>query len=36
MFNKSQLGHFSCLRFLENQFRLEYPFLGTPICIVLK
>ncbi len=34
--NNPKLGHFSYLRFLENQIRLEYPFLGTPIRIVLK
>lgn len=34
--NNPKLGHFSYLRFLENQIRLEYPYLGTPIRIVLK
>lgn len=34
--NNPKLGHFSYIRFLENQIRAEYPFTGTPIRIVLK
>jgi len=34
--NNPKLAHFTYLRFLENQIRLEYPFTGTPIRIVLK
>ncbi len=34
--NDPQLAHFSYLRFLENQIRKEYPFIGTPIRLVLK
>jgi GTP-binding protein len=34
--NDPRLMHFSYLRYLENQFRLEYGFLGTPIRIVTK
>ena len=34
--NDPKLGHFSYIRFLENEFRKEYPFTGTPIRIVLK
>jgi GTPase len=34
--NDPKLGHFSYIRYLENQFRQEYPFTGTPIRIVLK
>lgn len=34
--NDPKLGHFSYLRFLENRLRESYPFLGTPIRIIMK
>jgi GTP-binding protein len=34
--NDPKLAHFSYLRFLENRIRQEYPFMGTPIRLVLK
>lgn len=34
--NEPSLMHFSYLRYLENQIRAEYSFIGTPIRIVLK
>jgi GTP-binding protein len=34
--NDPELAHFTYLRFLENQVRKVYPFLGTPIKLVLK
>ncbi|HSN93506.1 MAG TPA: ribosome biogenesis GTPase Der [Anaerolineaceae bacterium] len=34
--NDPSLGHFTYMRFLENQLRSEYPFVGTPIQLVLK
>lgn len=34
--NDPSLAHFSYMRFLENAFRKEYPFTGTPIRLVLK
>ncbi len=34
--NDPSLAHFSYRRYLENRFREEYGFLGTPIRIVLK
>ncbi|MBE0672877.1 MAG: ribosome biogenesis GTPase Der [Anaerolineales bacterium] len=34
--NEPKLMHFSYLRYLENQIRAEYNFLGTPIRIVTK
>ena len=34
--NEPQLMHFTYLRYLENQIRAEYGFLGTPIRIVTK
>ena len=34
--NDPALGHFTYLRFLENQIREEIPFTGTPIHLVLK
>ncbi len=34
--NDPQLMHFTYLRYLENQIRKEYGFLGTPIRIVTK
>lgn len=34
--NDPKLAHFSYLRYLENQIRAVYGFLGTPIRLVLK
>jgi len=34
--NEPSLMHFTYMRYLENQIRAEYGFLGTPIRIVLK
>ncbi|MBW6466645.1 MAG: ribosome biogenesis GTPase Der [Brevefilum sp.] len=34
--NYPEYAHFSYVRYLENQFRQDYPFIGTPIRIVLK
>jgi GTP-binding protein len=34
--NDPSLAHFSYIRFLENRLRQTYPFLGTPIRLVLK
>lgn len=34
--NDPKLGHFSYIRYLENQLREVYPFLGTPVRIVMK
>ncbi len=34
--NEPQLAHFSYLRYLENQIREDYPFIGTPVRLVLK
>lgn len=34
--NEPKLVHFTYLRYLENQIRKEYSFLGTPIRIVTK
>jgi GTP-binding protein len=34
--NNPKSGHFTYMRFLENQIRKEEPFLGTPIRIILK
>ena len=34
--NDPKLMHFSYLRYLENQIRAEYGFLGTPVRIVTK
>ncbi len=34
--NDPGLAHFTYLRYLENQIRKDYPYLGTPIRIVLK
>ncbi|MBP1692520.1 MAG: ribosome biosis GTPase Der [Chloroflexi bacterium] len=34
--NDPKLGHFSYSRYLENQLRLAYPFLGTPVRIIFK
>jgi GTP-binding protein len=34
--NDTKLAHFSYLRFLENRLRESYPFMGTPIRLVLR
>jgi len=34
--NDPNLAHFTYLRFLENQIRQQFPFLGTPIRLVLR
>jgi GTP-binding protein len=34
--NDPKLAHFSYLRYLENKVREEYPYLGTPIRLVLR
>jgi GTP-binding protein len=34
--NDPRLAHFTYMRYIENQIRKEYPFLGTPIQLVLK
>jgi GTP-binding protein len=34
--NDPKLMHFTYLRYLENQIRAEYGFLGTPIRLVTK
>ena len=34
--NDPKLAHFSYIRYLENQLRKEYPFLGTPIRLVFR
>jgi GTP-binding protein len=34
--NNPELAHFTYIRFLENQIRKDYPFVGTPIRLVLK
>ncbi len=34
--NDPQLAHFTYLRYLENQIRMNYPFQGTPIRIILR
>lgn len=34
--NEPELAHFSYIRYLENQIRQDYPFIGTPIRLVLK
>jgi GTPase len=34
--NDPQLGHFTYIRFLENQIRKEYSFIGTPIRVVMR
>ncbi len=34
--NDPKLGHFTYMRFIENQIRQEYPFTGTPIRLVMK
>lgn len=34
--NSPELAHFTYIRFLENQIRKDYPYLGTPIRVILK
>ncbi len=34
--NDPKLAHFTYLRYLENQIRERYPFLGTPIRLLLR
>lgn len=34
--NDPKLGHFSFTRYLENQLREVYPFLGTPVRMIMK
>jgi GTP-binding protein len=34
--NNPKLGHFTYLRYLENQLRLQYPFSGTPVHFILR
>lgn len=34
--NDPDLAHFTYVRFIENQIREAYPFLGTPIRIILR
>lgn len=34
--NNPKLAHFTYVRFLENQLRNDYPFIGTPIRLVFK
>jgi GTP-binding protein len=34
--NEPKLAHFTYLRFLENRIRMEYPFTGTPVRLVLR
>jgi GTP-binding protein len=34
--NDPKLAHFSYIRYLENQIRKDYGFIGTPIRIVMK
>lgn len=34
--NYPELAHFSYIRYLENQIRKDYPFIGTPIRLVLR
>jgi GTP-binding protein len=34
--NNPELAHFTYLRYLENQIREDYPYIGTPIRLVLK
>jgi len=34
--NNPELAHFTYLRYLENQIREDYPFVGTPIRLVMK
>jgi GTP-binding protein len=34
--NDPKLAHFTYRRFLENRIREEYPFLGTPMRLLLR
>jgi len=34
--NNPEYAHFTYLRYIQNQIRREYPFMGTPIRLVLK
>jgi GTP-binding protein len=34
--NDPSLAHFSYIRFLENRIRVDYPYIGTPIRIILR
>jgi GTP-binding protein len=34
--NDPQLAHFTYLRYLENRLRETYPFIGTPVRLVLR
>ena len=34
--NDPELAHFTYIRYLENQLRKEYSFLGTPVRLVMK
>ncbi|HCU56867.1 MAG TPA: ribosome biogenesis GTPase Der, partial [Anaerolineaceae bacterium] len=34
--NYPELAHFTYIRYLENQIRNDYPFIGTPIRVVMK
>ena len=34
--NDPKLAHFTYRRYLENRIREEYPFLGTPIRLLLR
>ena len=34
--NNPELAHFTYLRYLENQIRKDYPFIGTPIRLVFE
>lgn len=34
--NDPQLAHFTYVRYLENQLRAVYPFIGTPIRLVMR
>jgi GTPase len=34
--NDPALSHFTYVRFLENRIRAEYPYLGTPIRVILR
>lgn len=34
--NDPKLGHFSYLRYLENRLREVYPFIGTPVRLVMR
>jgi GTP-binding protein len=34
--NDPSLAHFTYIRYLENQLRKEYSFIGTPVRLVMK